>query len=332
MTQIILFGGDQPQYQVWVDPEKLTAFGVSLQSVSDAVAAANQNAPGGFLIDQDQEYLIRGMGQIQDLEDLREAVITSRQGRPVRVGDVAQVELGPALKRGNGGFNGEPALVLLINKQPLTDTLEVTQAVEAAMEEIRPSLPEDVSIHRTFRQGDFIEASIANVSRSLRDGIIIVSVILLLFLMNWRTALITLSAIPLSLLLCLMLLNGLGLTVNTMTLGGLAVAIGSVVDDSIVDMENCYRGLRRNQQLENPKTPLRVVYETSVEVRTSVLFSTVIIAVIFAPIFFLDGGGGTDFCAHGNCLFVGDFCVEFGGVNPLSGPLCPLTGQLSLTG
>ena len=323
VTQITLFGGDEPQYQVWVDPEKLTALGVSLESVSEAVAAANQNAPGGFLIDSDQELLIRGLGRIQDLDDLREAVISSRQGRPIRVGDVAQVQLGAALKRGNGGLNGEPALVLLINKQPLTDTLQVTEAVEAAMEEIRLSLPEDVTIRRSFRQGDFIEASITNVSQSLRDGIVIVSVILLLFLMNWRTALITLSAIPLSLLICLMLLNGFGLTVNTMTLGGLAVAIGSVVDDSIVDMENCYRGLRHNQQSDNPKTPLQVVYETSVEVRTSVLFSTVIIAVIFAPIFSLTGVEGRIFAPMGIAYLLAIFASSLVALT-LSPALCAL--------
>lgn len=323
VTQTPIFGGDEAQYQVLVDPDSLNAFDVTLQEVSQAVAAANHNAPGGFLINADEELLIRGIGRIQTLEDLEQSVITTRQGRPVLLRDVAQVTLGAALKRGNGGVNGEPALVMLINKQPLTDTLRVTEDVEAALDELRPSLPEDVTIHRTFRQGDFIEASIANVTTSLRDGILIVSVVLLLFLMNWRTALITLSAIPLSLLLCLMVLHGLGLTVNTMTLGGLAVAIGSVVDDSIVDMENCYRGLRRNQQLGYPQSPLRVVYETSVEVRTSVLFSTVIIAVIFAPIFSLTGVEGRIFAPMGIAYLVAIFASSLVALT-LSPALCAL--------
>jgi len=321
VTQITVFGGDERQYQVLVDPEKLSAFNVTLQDVTAAAEAANANAAGGFLVDADQELLIRGVGRIEEIEDLQQAVVTSRNGQPVLLRDVAEVKLGAALKRGNGSLNGEPALVMLINKQPLADTLTVTEAVEAAIAEVGPSLPADVAIHRTFRQADFIEASIHNVRDSLRDGIIIVSVILLLFLMNWRTAVITLSAIPMSLLICLILLDWFGLSVNTMTLGGLAVAIGSVVDDSIVDMENCYRGLRRNQQLGNPKHPFQVVYDTSVEVRTSVLFSTVIIAVIFAPIFSLTGVEGRIFAPMGIAYLVAIFASTFVALT-LSPALC----------
>ncbi|GAB4371664.1 MAG: efflux RND transporter permease subunit [Elainellaceae cyanobacterium] len=321
VTQITLFGGEERQYQVLVDPEKLSAFNVSLAEVTEAAAAANHNAAGGFLIDSDQELLIRGIGRIETIADLQQSVVTARNGKPVLLQDVATVQVGAALKRGDGSLNGEPAIVMLINKQPLADTLTVTKAVEAAIEEVGPSLPPDVGVHRTFRQADFIEASIHNVRDSLRDGIIIVSVILLLFLMNWRTAVITLSAIPMSLLICLILLNLFGQSVNTMTLGGLAVAIGSVVDDSIVDMENCYRGLRRNQQLGNPKHPLQVVYDTSVEVRTSVLFSTVIIAVIFAPIFSLTGVEGRIFAPMGVAYLVAIFASTFVALT-LSPALC----------
>jgi CzcA family heavy metal efflux pump len=321
VTQITVFGGEERQYQVLIQPEKLSAFNVTLDEVTAAAARANTNGAGGFLIDADQEVLIRGIGRIETIADLQQSVVATRNGTPILLQDVAQVRLGAALQRGNGSLNGEPALVMLINKQPLADTLTVTQAVEDAIDEVGPSLPEDVAIHRTFRQADFIEASIHNVRDSLRDGIIIVSVILLLFLMNWRTAVITLSAIPMSLLICLILLNWFGLSVNTMTLGGLAVAIGSVVDDSIVDMENCYRGLRRNQQLGNPKHPFQVVYDTSVEVRTSVLFSTVIIAVIFAPIFSLTGVEGRIFAPMGIAYLVAIFASTLVALT-LSPALC----------
>lgn len=321
VTQITVFGGEERQYQVLVDPDKLSAFNVSLMDVEAAAAAANQNGAGGYLVDADQELLIRGIGRVEAIADLQQSVVTARDGTPVLLQDVATVQVGAALKRGDGSLNGEPALVMLINKQPLADTLAVTQAVEAALEEVGPSLPADVAIRRTFRQADFIEASIHNVRDSLRDGILIVSVILLLFLMNWRTAVITLSAIPMSLLICLILLDLLGLSVNTMTLGGLAVAIGSVVDDSIVDMENCYRGLRRNQQLGNPKHPFQVVYDTSVEVRTSVLFSTVIIAVVFAPIFSLTGVEGRIFAPMGLAYLVAIFASTLVALT-LSPALC----------
>jgi CzcA family heavy metal efflux pump len=299
VSQIIAYGGEIPQYQVLVDPNKLQAFDLSLAEVTEATAKANHNAAGGFLITPDKELLIRGIGRVETIQDLENSVITARNNTPILLKDVAQVRIGAALKRGDGSLDGKPAVVMMVNKQPLTDTPTVTKAVEAAMEELQTSLPQDVRVKVTFRQADFIDASIHNVRDSLRDGIIIVSLVLLLFLMNWRTAVISLSAIPLSLLIGLMLMNLFGLGINTMTLGGLAVAIGSVVDDSIVDMENCYRGLRVNQSAAKPIDPLQVVYRTSVEVRVSVLFSTIIIAVVFAPIFSLTGVEGRIFAPMG---------------------------------
>ncbi len=299
VTQIIAYGGDVPQYQVLVNPNKLQAFDVSLAEVTEATAQANNNAPGGFLVTKDNELLIRGIGRVETISDLENSAIAARNGTPILLKDVAEVRIGAALKRGDGSFDGKPAIVVMVNKQPMTDTPTVTKAVEAAIAELQAGLPQDVQVAVTFRQSDFIEASIHNVRDSLRDGIIIVSIILLLFLMNWRTAVISLSAIPLSLLIGLMLMNLFGLGINTMTLGGLAVAIGSVVDDSIVDMENCYRGLQANQSAAKPKNPLQVVFDTSVEVRVSVLFSTVIIAVIFTPIFSLTGVEGRIFAPMG---------------------------------
>lgn len=323
VTQVTLFGGEERQYQILVDPEKLTALQVSLGDVTAAAAAANPKGAGGLWVDADQEVLIRTMGQVESITDLQQSVVTVRQGKPVLLQDLAQVQIGAALPRGDGSLNGDPALVMLINKQPIADTLTVTQAVETALAELQGSLPADVVVHRTFRQGDFIEASIHNVRDSLRDGIIIVSVIMLVFLMNWRTALITLSAIPLSLLMGLLLLKVLGFSVNTMTLGGLAVAIGSVVDDAIVDMENCYRGLRHNQQLPQPLHPLAVVYNTSVEVRTSVVLSTVIIGVIFAPIFSLTGVEGRIFAPMGLAYLLAIF-ASTGVALTLTPALCAL--------
>lgn len=304
ISQVIAYGGDVRQYQVLVDPTKLAAFNVSLQEVTEAAEQANVNAAGGFLITPDQEEIIRGVGRIESIEQLAQSVVTARDGKPVLLQNVASVQIGAALQRGDGSANGQRAVVVVINKQPLADTPTVTRAVERAMEEVKAGLPKDVRVLETFRQESFIESAIENVRDSLRDGIIIVSVILLLFLMNWRTAVITLSAIPLSILIGMLILSWFGQGINTMTLGGLAVAIGSVVDDSIVDMENAYRGLRKNQVSEHPKHPFQIVYDTSVEVRVSVIFSTVIIAVVFAPIFTLTGVEGRIFAPMGVAYLV----------------------------
>lgn len=299
VSNIVIFGGDERQYQVLVNPDKLKAFNVTLDDVTKAATAANANAPGGFLITPDQETLVRGVGRIESIEQLKKSVIKAKNGTPLLLEQVADVQIGAALKRGDGSFAGKKAVILTVNKQPTADTPSVTKAAEAAMEEIKAGLPKDVKITTTFRQEDFIEASIKNVEEALRDGTIIVSVILILFLMNWRTVVISLSALPVSLLLGMMILNWTGQGINTMTLGGLVVAIGSVVDDAIVDMENVYRRLRENQLAGNPVPPFQVVFNGSVEVRVSVLFATIIIAVVFAPIFGLSGVEGRIFTPMG---------------------------------
>jgi nickel/cobalt tolerance cation efflux system protein len=304
VSQVIAYGGDVREYQVLVDPDKLTKFNISLAEVTQAAREANNNAAGGFLISTDREEIIRGIGRIESIEDLGASVIKARNGQPIKLSDVAEVKLGAALARGDGSVNGKRAVILLVNKQPQSDTPTVTRAVEKAIAELELGLPKDIKVQITFRQESFIESAIENVRDSLRDGIIIVSVIMLMFLMNWRTAIITLSAIPLSVLIGMLILNWFGQGINTMTLGGLAVAIGSVVDDSIVDMENCYRGMRKNQSIGNPKHDFDVVYDTSVEVRTSVLFSTIIIVVVFAPIFSLSGVEGRIFTPMGVAYLV----------------------------
>ena len=299
VSNIVVFGGDERQYQVLVNPNQLKAFNVTLADVTKAAQAANANAPGGFLITPDQETLVRGVGRVESIEQLKKSVIKAKNGTPVLLEQVADVQIGAALKRGDGSFGGKKAVIVTVNKQPTADTPKVTRAVEAAIEEIKAGLPKDVKITTTFRQEDFIEASIKNVEEALRDGTIIVCIILILFLMNWRTVIISLSALPVSLLLGMMILNWTGQGINTMTLGGLVVAIGSVVDDAIVDMENVYRRLRENQLAGNPVPPLQVVFNGSVEVRVSVLFATIIIAVVFAPIFALSGVEGKIFAPMG---------------------------------
>jgi CzcA family heavy metal efflux pump len=323
VSQVIAYGGDVRQYQVLVDPARLSAFNVSLSEVTEAAEAANVNAAGGFLTTPDQEMIIRGVGRLESIDQLSNSVVVTRDGKPVLLRDVAEVQIGAALKRGDGSVNGQPAVVVVVNKQPMNDTPTVTRAIEQAMEGVKAGLPKDIKVIETFRQENFIDASIENVLGSLRDGIIIVSVILLLFLMNWRTAVITLSAIPLSVLIGMLILNAFGQGINTMTLGGLAVAIGSVVDDSIVDMENAYRGLRKNQLAGTPEHPFKVVYDTSVEVRVSVIFSTVIIAVIFAPIFSLTGVEGRIFAPMGIAYLVSIFASTFVAMT-LSPALCAI--------
>ncbi|MCG6134547.1 MAG: efflux RND transporter permease subunit [Nostoc sp. LLA-1] len=323
VSQVIAYGGDVRQYQVLVDPAKLQAFNVTLNEVTEAARGANVNAAGGFLINPDQELIIRGLGRIESIEELGQSAIASPNNIPALLQDVADVRIGAGLKRGDGSLDGQPAVVVMVNKQPNNDTPTVTKAIEQAMTEVKAGLPADIVVTETFRQENFIASAIHNVTSSLRDGIIIVCIILLMFLMNWRTAIITLSAIPLSVLIGMMILGWFGQGINTMTLGGLAVAIGSVVDDSIVDMENCYRGLRQNQAARNPVHPFKVVYDTSVAVRVSVIFSTVIIAVVFAPIFTLTGVEGRIFAPMGVAYLVSIFASTFVAMT-LSPALCAI--------
>lgn len=299
VSQVIAYGGDMRQYQVLVDPAKLTAFNVSLQQVREAVAGANVNAPGGFLITPDRERLIRGIGRIESIEDLKQSAVTARNGTPVRLSDVADVTIGAALKRGDGSLNGRKAVIVMVNKQPLVDTPTVTKAIETAMEEIKTGLPKDIKIDVTFRQGDYIDSSIENVRSALVEGAIIVALILIPFLMNWRSLVICFVALPLSLLIGVMALSWLGQGLNTMTLGGLAVAIGSAVDDAIVDAENVFRSLRENKYARERRPVLEVVLEGCQEVRDSVFGATLITIVVFSPVFALGGVEGSIFIPMG---------------------------------
>ncbi len=299
VSQVVAYGGDVRQYQVLVEPAKLRAFNVTLEDVEQAAKAANVNAPGGYLITPDREKLIRGIGRIESIEELQQSVITARNGTPVKISDIANVQIGAAIKRGDGSFNGQKAVIVMVNKQPQADTPTVTRAIEAAMSEIQAGLPKDIKVTPTFRQENYIDSSIENVREALIEGSIIVALILIPFLMNWRNLAICLTALPLSLLVGVLLLNWLGQGLNTMTLGGLAVAIGSAVDDAIVDAENVYRNLRENKYSPNPRPVLDVVFDGCQEVRDSVFGATIITIVVFSPVFALAGVEGSIFIPMG---------------------------------
>ncbi|MFB2920777.1 efflux RND transporter permease subunit [Aerosakkonema funiforme] len=299
VSQVVAYGGDIRQYQVLVDPEKLKAFNVSLENVVEAGKAANVNAPGGYAIEPDREKLIRGIGRIESIEELGRSVITARNGTPVNISDVADVQIGAGIKRGDGSFNGQKAVIVMVNKQPLADTPTVTRAIEAAMEEIKAGLPKDIKVTATFRQENYIDSSIENVREALFEGAIIVALILIPFLMNWRNLAVCLTALPLSLLVGVMMLNWWGQGLNTMTLGGLAVAISSAVDDAIVDAENVYRCLRENKYSPHPRPVLDVVFDGCQEVRDSVFGATIITLVVFSPVFALSGVEGSIFIPMG---------------------------------
>jgi CzcA family heavy metal efflux pump len=296
VSQVMIIGGQLKQYQVLVDPAKLTDYGLTLREVADAVEAANANSSGGFMERRHEEYLIRGRARVYNIEDLGNSVITVRDQTPILVKHVADVQIGPALKRGDGSFNESPSVVATIQKQPNANTLEVTEQIEAALAALKPTLPPDVTIDtKAFQQADFITRAIDNVQRALIEGGIMVTVVLFLFLWNFRTTFITLTAIPLSLISAILAMSYFGLSINTMTLGGLAIAIGELVDDAIVDVENVFRRLRQNAQLSIPRAISDVIFHASSEIRNSIVFATLIIVLVFLPLFSLEGFEGRMF-------------------------------------
>jgi len=293
VSQVIPIGGGVKQYQALVSPEKLKQFGITIEQVSNALEKSNVNSTGGFVDAQSQEYLVRNLGRFYSIDELKQTVVAYRNNTPIRLGDVATVEFGARIKRGDAGTNGKPAVIISVQKQPGASTLDLTEQVDAAVAELQKTLPPDVEINpRLFRQASFIDASIGNVTAALRDGAILVAIVLFLFLLNFRTTFITLTAIPLSFIVTFLILYAFGISVNTMTLGGLAVAIGELVDDAIVDVENVFRRLRENRLIENPRPSLEVIYKASLEVRSSIVYATVIVALVFIPLFALSGVEG----------------------------------------
>ncbi len=292
VSQVIPIGGGVKQYQVLLRPEALHAFDLSFQQVAEALRTTNQNSSGGFYVEGGQEYLLRAVGRAKGLEDIANTVVAVRGRQPITVGQVGEVKVGPKLKRGEGSANGEPAVILAVLKQPAANTLELTKRLDSVLDEIGPTLPKGMKINRKiFRQSDFISVAVRNVSVALRDGAILVAVILFVFLMNARATLISLTAIPLSLVVTVLALKAFGVTLNTMTIGGLTIAIGALVDDAIIGVENVFRRLRENARLlpERRRSPFEVIFRASVEVRSSILFATLIIILVFLPLFFLSG-------------------------------------------
>lgn len=295
IANVIVIGGDYKQYQVLANPEKLKYYDVRLGELLKKVRESNVNAPGGFLDEYGNQYIIKGNGRAYSLEQLEEAVVKNVNGQSIKVKDVATVQIGAADKIGDGSLNAAPAVILTISKQPDVNTLELTDRLDEAIADLNNTLPGTVEIKsHIFRQANFIEASIDNLNQTLLEGAFFVVIVLFIFLMNWRTTIISLLAIPISLLVSIIVLKLLGYTINTMSLGGMAIAIGALVDDAIIDVENCFKWLREN--IRKPKDEqlplLTVVKESSIEIRSSIIIATLIIIVSFVPLFFLSGMEG----------------------------------------
>ena len=295
ISQVTPIGGDVKQYQVTLDPLLLQSRQVSLDAVTRALQGANQNVSAGFIPENAAEYLVVGQGRIRTIEDLQKTVVEVRNGVPLTITELASVQIGPAPKRGLGSANARPAVILGIQKQPGANTLELTRRLDVVLDDIASKLPAGVILNRhIFRQADFISVAVTNISHALRDGAILVVLVVLLFLGNLRATIITLTAIPLSLLVAVLALRMFDTGINTMTLGGMAIAIGALVDDAVIDVENVFRRLRENSLLpaEQRRSALTIVTEASIEIRGSILFATLIIILVFVPIFFLSGVEG----------------------------------------
>lgn len=295
IANVVVIGGDYKQYQVLANPEKLKYYGVSINELLDKVRESNVNAPGGVLNEYGNQYIIKGNGRAYSVQQLNEAVVKNVNGQSVKVKDIAEVKVGTADKIGDGSMNASPSVILTISKQPDVNTLDLTEQLDLEIAHLNKTLPEGVQIKsQIFRQSDFIEASIDNLNQTLFEGAFFVFIVLIVFLMNWRTTLISLIAIPVSLLVSIIVLKVLGYTINTMSLGGMAIAIGALVDDAIIDVENVFKRLRQN--INRPKSErvpvLQVVKEASMEIRSSIIIATLIIIVSFIPLFFLSGMEG----------------------------------------
>ena len=295
VAQVVPLGGEVKQYQVLVDPPRMAAFDVTLEDVLLAAEGSNVNASGGVFMEAGQEYLIRGTGRVQHIDDIAQTVVAVREGTPVTIGDVTNVRIGAATRLGEGSANASRAVILTVQKQPDTNTLELTERILQELADIDSGLPAGMEINRgIFRQASFIETAVANVMRALRDGAILVVVILFLFLWSFRTTLISVLAIPLSLITAVLVLKMLDITINTMTLGGMAIAIGALVDDAVIVVENVFRRLRENRhRAPEMRRPARdVAFEASNEILASIVVATLIISVVFVPLLFLSGVEG----------------------------------------
>lgn len=300
ISQVVVMGGEVKQYQILVSSEKLQKRATSLADLKKALNEISENTTGGFVDISEKEFLIRPIGRVATIEDIENSLVGLHFGQPVLVKDIAEVRIGPKMKRGEGSINAKHSVIMTIQKQPNASTIDLTKAIEKELSEMQKVLPDGVKLETDlFKQSHFIKSAIGNVEQALRDGVIMVAIILFLFLMNFRTTSITLVAIPLSLLITVIIFHLMGLSINTMTLGGLAIAIGELVDDAIVDVENVFRRLRENRAQGSPKGYLRVIYEASSEVRNSIVLSTIIVVLVFIPLFALGGIEGRLFVPLG---------------------------------
>lgn len=295
VAQVTVIGGDYKQYQILASPQKMAFYDVSLSELLKASEDANGNSSGGIINEYGNEYIVKGIGRTNVVSELGKSVIKISNGNPIKIEDVAEIKVGAAPKIGDASNNGKPAIVLAIAKQPGINTLKLTETIDIAVKDIQKNLPKDVHINtKIFRQADFINASIGNIQKTLLEGTAFVIIILFLFLMNWRATFISLLAIPISLIVAILTLKYLGFTINTMSLGGMAIAIGDLVDDAIIDVENVFKRLKENalKPKAEQKDKITVIFDGSFEIRSSVINATFIIIVAFLPLFFLTGMEG----------------------------------------
>ena len=305
VAQVIPIGGEVRQYQVTPNVPQMARLDISLDEVERAVKQFGANTGGGFVDQNRAEYVVRNIGRTTRIEDLRSLVVTMRAGQAITLGQVATVDFAARFKRGDAGANGKPVVILSVQKQPGADTVPLARAVEAALADLTRTMPQGVRADQVlFRQANFIEASIGNVEEALRDAVIVVAVILFAFLLNVRTTLISLLAIPISILFTVLVFRLSGLSINTMTLGGLAIAIGELVDDAVVDVENVFRRLKENREAGNPRSVLVVVAAASQEVRSGIIYATIIVMLVFLPLFALQGIEGKLFAPLGIAYIV----------------------------
>ncbi|KQW42260.1 MULTISPECIES: efflux RND transporter permease subunit [unclassified Roseateles] len=305
VAQVVPIGGEVRTLRVEPDTVRMAQRGVSLTQIEQALRGFASNAGGGFIDLNSREYLIRHLGRSNRIEDLQGIAVAWKDGRPILLEQVAGVRFAAALKRGDAGYKGAPAVIVSVQKQPAADTVQLTRQIETALDELKPGLPKGLSAPQVlFRQADFIDASISNVTGALRDGAIMVAIVLFAFLLSARTTLISLVAIPLSLAVTALVFRWLDQSINVMTLGGLAIAIGELVDDAVVDVENIQRRLRENRLLPEPKPVLEVVRAASVEVRTGIVYATLIVVLVFVPLFALPGIEGRLFTPLGIAYIV----------------------------
>ena len=305
VAQVIPIGGEVRQYRVSPDPAAMQSLDVTSEKLEAAVSRFGTNTGGGFIDQHGREYLIRNLGLTKRLDDLRNSVVAYRGEQPILLRQVAKVDFAPAVKRGDAGYNGRSAVIVSIQKQPNADTVSLTGRLEAALANIERTLPSGVKATNVqFRQATFIQTSVGNVKRALVEAAIVVAVILIVFLMNVRATAISLTAIPLSILVTVVVFQALGLSINTMTLGGLAIAIGELVDDAVVDVENIMRRLKENRASEDPRPVLEVVAVASQEVRSGIVYATMIVVLVFVPLFALSGIEGRLFVPLGIAYIV----------------------------